>query len=147
MHQPNTIRISKTNSVSHVFINNVPKTCLFSSYHLMWLFKYCKTMSFQKIRNTDHCANHREKHPKLPVFYIFSRFFWRFLIKKTGMIHFSGFSRSIEFFKCYKTMSFQKVTSVGNLILTKVKHRRTMIFLPVLLIPLRRTIPDLYVRL
>ena len=45
------------------------------------------------------------------------------------MNHFSDFSHSIELFKSYKNMSFLKIKNIDDLIITKAKYRRTMIFL------------------
>ena len=59
-------------SFPDVFVCNIATTPPSSSYHLIQLFKYYKTMPFSKIRNTDHCANHKEKHSKRPMLYIFS---------------------------------------------------------------------------
>ena len=59
-------------SFPDVFVFNIATTPSSSSYHLIQLFKYYKTMPFSKIRNTDHCANYKEKHSKRPMLYIFS---------------------------------------------------------------------------
>ena len=55
-----------------VFVFNIATTTLFSSYHLIQLFKYYKIMPFSKIKNTGHCANHGENRSKIPMFYVFS---------------------------------------------------------------------------
>ena len=59
-------------SFPDVFVCNIATTPPSSSNHLIQLFKYYKTMSFLKIRNAGHCANHKEKHSKRPMLYIFS---------------------------------------------------------------------------
>ena len=52
-------------SFPDVFICNIATIPPSSSYHLIQLFKYYKTMPFSKIRNTGHCANHGENRSKL----------------------------------------------------------------------------------
>ena len=59
-------------SFPDVFVCNIATISPSSSYYLIQLFKYYKTMPFSKIRNTGHCANHKEKHSKRPMLYIFS---------------------------------------------------------------------------
>ena len=59
-------------SFPDVFVCNIATTPSSSSYQLIQLFKYYKTMPFSKIRNTGHCPNHKEKHSKRPMLYIFS---------------------------------------------------------------------------
>ena len=127
-------------SFPDVFVCNFATIPPSSSYHLVQFLKYYKTMPFSKIRNTGHCANHKEKHSKGSMLYIF----WRFLIGKIEMIHFSALSHSIELFKFYKNISFTKIKNIDDLIITKAKCRRTMTFLLVLMISLRKTISDLY---
>ena len=55
-----------------VFVFNIATTSLSSSYHLIQLFKYYKTMPFSKIRNTGHCPSHKEKHSIRPMLYTFA---------------------------------------------------------------------------
>ena len=57
------------------FVSNIAMNPFSSSYHLTQLSKYYKNMSFSKIKNTSHCANHREKQSKLLMFYIYSHVF------------------------------------------------------------------------
>ena len=60
-------------SLPDVFLFNIATPPPSSSYHLIQLFKYYKTMPFSKIRNTGHCLNHKaKKHSKRPMLYIFS---------------------------------------------------------------------------
>ena len=59
-------------SFPDVFVFNIATTPLSSSYHLIQLYKYYKTMPFSKIRNTGHCPSHEEKHSKRSMLYIFS---------------------------------------------------------------------------
>ena len=56
-------------SLPDVFVCNIEKILPSSSYHLIQLFKYYKTMPFSKIRNTDHCG---ENHSKRSMLHIFS---------------------------------------------------------------------------
>ena len=57
-------------SFPNVFVCNIATTPPSSSYHLIQLFKYYKTMPFSKVRNTGHYVNHKEKHSKRPMLYI-----------------------------------------------------------------------------
>ena len=60
------------------FVSNIAMNPFSSSYHLIQLSKYYKNMSFSKIKNTGHCANHRQNHSKLLMFYIYSHVFSTF---------------------------------------------------------------------
>ena len=81
-----------------------------------------------------------EKYPCFTSFLIA----WRFVIVKIEMTHFSGFPHSIERFEFYKNMSFLKIKNIDDLIITKAKYRRTMIFYEIILIVSRiKTISDL----
>ena len=58
-----------------IFVSNIAMNPFSSSYHLIQLSNYYKNMSFSKMINTGHCANHRENQSKLLMFYIYSHVF------------------------------------------------------------------------
>ena len=57
------------------FVSNIAMNPFSSSYHLIQLSKYYKNMPFSKIKNTGHCANYRQNHSKLLMFYIYCHVF------------------------------------------------------------------------
>ena len=70
-------------SFRDVSISNVATTHLSSSYHLIQLFKYYKTMSLRKIRNTywSLCQPWRKLFKTARIFHLFS-FFGAFRLGK-----------------------------------------------------------------
>ena len=57
---------------SRLLIGKIEMTHFSGLSHSIVIFKYYKNMSFSKIKNTGHCANHRQNHSKLLMFYIYS---------------------------------------------------------------------------
>ena len=98
-----------------LLIGKIEMTHFSGLSHSIAIFKYYKNMSFSKIKNTGHCAKHKQNHSKLLMFS-------RLLIGKIEMTHFSGLSHSIEIFKYYKNMLFSKIENIENLVITKSKH-------------------------